>query len=159
MKPISWVGILLIVLGVLVLAYQGMNYTRQKKVLDVGSVHLTTETHERIPLPPIRWRAGIGWRGRLACHGGEEQVVAWAKDRASGVSPPGLERSEVYDRNPGSQAERRRSMLLLIIVLLLLFGGGGGYYGYSRWGTGGGLGIVGTVLLIGVVLYFLGVLR
>jgi hypothetical protein len=31
-------------------------------------------------------------------------------------------------------------MLLLIIVLLLLFGGGGGYYGYSRWGTGGGLG-------------------
>ncbi len=31
-------------------------------------------------------------------------------------------------------------MLLLIIVLLLLFGGGGGYYGYSRWGTGGGPG-------------------
>ena len=29
-------------------------------------------------------------------------------------------------------------MLLLIIVLLLLFGGGGGYYGYSRWGRGGG---------------------
>jgi hypothetical protein len=53
MKPISWVGILLIVLGALVLAYQGINYTRQKKVLDVGSVHLTTETHERIPLPPI----------------------------------------------------------------------------------------------------------
>jgi hypothetical protein len=50
-------------------------------------------------------------------------------------------------------------MLLLIIVLLLLFGGGGGYYGYSRWGTGGGLGMVGTVVLIAVVLYFLGVLR
>jgi hypothetical protein len=53
MKPITWVGILLIVLGALALAYQGVNYTRQKKVLDVGSVHLTTETHERIPLPPI----------------------------------------------------------------------------------------------------------
>ena len=51
------------------------------------------------------------------------------------------------------------SMLLLIIVLLLLFGGGGGYYGYSRWGTGGGLGVVGTVLLIVVVLYLLGALR
>ena len=38
-------------------------------------------------------------------------------------------------------------MLLLIIVLVLLFGGGGGYFGYSRWGTSGGLGIVGTVLL------------
>ena len=32
------------------------------------------------------------------------------------------------------------NMLLLIIVLVLLFGGGGGYYGYSRWGTGGGVG-------------------
>ena len=39
-------------------------------------------------------------------------------------------------------------MLLLIILLVLLFGGGGGYYGYSKWGRGGGLGIVGTVLLI-----------
>ena len=37
------------------------------------------------------------------------------------------------------------NMLLLIIVLLLLFGGGGGYYGYSRWGPGGGVGIVGLV--------------
>jgi hypothetical protein len=53
MKPVSGIGILLIVLGALALAYQGINYTRQKKVLDVRSVHLTTETHERIPLPPI----------------------------------------------------------------------------------------------------------
>ena len=50
-------------------------------------------------------------------------------------------------------------MLLLIIVLLLLFGGGGGYYGYSRWGTGGGVGILGTVVLIAVVLYLVGGLR
>jgi hypothetical protein len=53
MKPMAWVGILLIVVGALVLAYQGINYTRQKSVLDVGSVHITTKTHERIPLPPI----------------------------------------------------------------------------------------------------------
>lgn len=50
-------------------------------------------------------------------------------------------------------------MLLLIIVLLLLFGAGGGYYGYSRWGTGGGLGIVGTVVLIALVVYLFGGLR
>ena len=50
-------------------------------------------------------------------------------------------------------------MLLLIIVLLLLFGGGGGYYGYSKWGPGGGLGIVGTVLLIGLGLYLVGAVR
>ena len=53
MKPMIWIGILLIVFGAMVLAYQGINYTREKKVLDVGSVHLTKETHERIPLPPI----------------------------------------------------------------------------------------------------------
>jgi hypothetical protein len=50
-------------------------------------------------------------------------------------------------------------MLLLIIVLLLLFGGGGGYFGYSRWGSRGGLGIVGTVLVIAVILYAVGYLR
>ena len=44
MKPMVLVGILLIVLGALVLAYQGINYTRQKSVLDVGSVHLTKES-------------------------------------------------------------------------------------------------------------------
>ena len=49
-------------------------------------------------------------------------------------------------------------MLLLIILLVLVFGGGG-YYGYSRWGTGGRLGIVGTVLLVLVVVYLFGGLR
>jgi hypothetical protein len=50
-------------------------------------------------------------------------------------------------------------MLLLLVILLLVFGCGGGYYGYSRWGTGGGLGIVGTVVLVAVVVYLLGGLR
>jgi hypothetical protein len=50
-------------------------------------------------------------------------------------------------------------MLLLLILLVLLFGGGGGYYGYSRWGYGGGFGILGTVLLIVLVVYLLGGIR
>jgi hypothetical protein len=49
-------------------------------------------------------------------------------------------------------------MLLLIIILLILLVGGGGY-GYRRWGTGGGLGIVGTILVIFLVLWLLGVVR
>jgi hypothetical protein len=36
MKPISWAGILLIVLGALGLAYQGINYTREKNVVDMA---------------------------------------------------------------------------------------------------------------------------
>jgi hypothetical protein len=50
-------------------------------------------------------------------------------------------------------------MLLLIIVLLLLFGGGGGYYGYSRWGNRGGVGVVRVVLIIALVVYLFGGLR
>jgi len=74
MKPVSWVGIVLIVLGALVFAYQGINYTREKKVLDVGSVHLTTETHERIPIPPIV--------GGLALVGGVVLLVMGAKSKS-----------------------------------------------------------------------------
>ena len=74
MKPITWVGIVLIVLGVLVLAYQGINYTRQKKVLDVGSVHITTETHERLSLSPIL--------GGLALAGGIVLLVVGVRKKS-----------------------------------------------------------------------------
>jgi drug/metabolite transporter (DMT)-like permease len=53
MKTSSWLGILLLVAGVLIFAYQGIDYTRQKKVADVGPLHVTKETREWIPLPPI----------------------------------------------------------------------------------------------------------
>ena len=53
MKPITLIGIALLVLGALALAYQGINYTHQEKVFDMGPIHATAEKHERIPLPPI----------------------------------------------------------------------------------------------------------
>ena len=74
MKPIIWVGILLIVVGGLVLGYQGINYTREKNVLDVGSVHVTRESHERIPLPPIF--------GGLAIVGGVVLLVMGASNKS-----------------------------------------------------------------------------
>jgi UDP-N-acetylmuramyl pentapeptide phosphotransferase/UDP-N-acetylglucosamine-1-phosphate transferase len=74
MKPIIWMGVLLIVLGALVLGYQGINYTREKKVLDVGSVHLTKETHERIPISPIV--------GGLALVGGVVLLVMGANSKS-----------------------------------------------------------------------------
>jgi uncharacterized membrane protein YidH (DUF202 family) len=46
-------GIVLIVLGVLALAYGGFSYTKEKKVLDVGPLQATTRTHETVPIPPI----------------------------------------------------------------------------------------------------------
>ena len=50
-------------------------------------------------------------------------------------------------------------MLLLLIILVLLFGGRGVFYGYSRWGSRGGIGIFGTVLLVVLALYLLGAVR
>ena len=46
-------GILLAVVGVLALVYQGFSYTRQEKVLDIGPIHATADTREHVPLPPI----------------------------------------------------------------------------------------------------------
>jgi UDP-N-acetylmuramyl pentapeptide phosphotransferase/UDP-N-acetylglucosamine-1-phosphate transferase len=74
MKPMIWMGILLIVAGALALGYQGINYTREKKVLDVGPVHVTSESHERIPLPPIL--------GGLALVGGVVLLVIGAGNKS-----------------------------------------------------------------------------
>jgi uncharacterized membrane protein YidH (DUF202 family) len=46
-------AIVLIVLGVIALAYGGISYTREKKVLDIGPIEATTKTRETIPLPPV----------------------------------------------------------------------------------------------------------
>jgi hypothetical protein len=64
MKPIAWAGIVLVVLGALALAYQGINYTRRKDVVDLGSIHVTTETQERIPVPPVL--GGLAFAGGIA---------------------------------------------------------------------------------------------
>ena len=53
MRPIAWLGILLIVLGALALAYQGFTYTHQEKVLDVGPIHATAEKQDHVSIPPI----------------------------------------------------------------------------------------------------------
>jgi hypothetical protein len=53
MKPGAVLGIALVILGVLALAYQGITYTTHKKVLDVGPIQATKEEHNTIPLPPI----------------------------------------------------------------------------------------------------------
>jgi drug/metabolite transporter (DMT)-like permease len=46
-------GIALIILGVIAFAYQGITYTTQEKVLDVGPLKATVEKEKTIPLPPI----------------------------------------------------------------------------------------------------------
>lgn len=53
MKTATVAGIVLIVLGILSLAYQGITYTTQKKVVDVGPIHATKDQKHDISLPPV----------------------------------------------------------------------------------------------------------
>ncbi len=53
MKSATLIGIVLIVLGALALAYQGITYTTREKVLDIGPIQASKETEKTIPLPPV----------------------------------------------------------------------------------------------------------
>lgn len=47
------IAIVLIVVGLLGVLYGGLTYTRDKKVVDIGSVQITRQEHERVPISPI----------------------------------------------------------------------------------------------------------
>jgi len=61
-KSATLLGIVLIVLGALALAYQGFTYTTREKVVDLGPLKITADKEKTILLPPIL--------GRLALAGG-----------------------------------------------------------------------------------------
>jgi uncharacterized membrane protein len=53
MKPIMLIGLVLIVLGVVALAYQGITYTSREKIIDIGPFEASADTQKTIPLSPI----------------------------------------------------------------------------------------------------------
>ncbi len=72
-NPLRIIGILLIVLGLVALAYQGITYTKSEKVLEVGPITATKETKQTIPLPPVL--------GGVALLGGVVLLVASSSRR------------------------------------------------------------------------------
>ena len=65
------IAIVLIAIGVVSLAYQGITYTTREKVLEVGPIKATAEKERTIPLPPIL--------GGLALAGGVVLLVVGAR--------------------------------------------------------------------------------
>jgi drug/metabolite transporter (DMT)-like permease len=63
-------GIALIIIGIVAVAYQGFSYTTQKKVIDLGPIQATAEERHTVPLPPIL--------GAIALIGG---IIIIATDR------------------------------------------------------------------------------
>ena len=60
MKPVMLVGIILLVVGILALAYQGFTYTTREKVIDLGPVQVTAEKQKTIPLQPVLGALALG---------------------------------------------------------------------------------------------------
>jgi uncharacterized membrane protein HdeD (DUF308 family) len=59
MKPIAVVGVLLIVLGLVALVYQGITYTSRETVIDIGPLHATADRQRTLPLPPVLGIAAV----------------------------------------------------------------------------------------------------
>jgi uncharacterized membrane protein len=51
--PLAFIGIILIVLGIAILAYQGFTYTKRETVAQIGNVQVTADTQKTVYFPPI----------------------------------------------------------------------------------------------------------
>jgi hypothetical protein len=73
MKPIAAVGLVLIGLGLVALAYQGFTYTSRETVIDIGPLHATADRQKTLLLPPVLGIAAIA--------GGVALLVAGVRKR------------------------------------------------------------------------------
>jgi hypothetical protein len=53
MKTYTLIGIILIAIGIVAFAYQGITYTTREKVVDLGPIQVTADKTKTLPLPPI----------------------------------------------------------------------------------------------------------
>ena len=67
------IGVVLIVFGVLALAYGGFSYTKREKVVDLGPLQVNADRTKTVPIAPI---AGVG-----ALIGGIALVLVGSKSR------------------------------------------------------------------------------
>jgi hypothetical protein len=74
MKPAAMLGVLLIVLGLAALVYQGITYTSHETVLDIGPIHATADRQKTLPLSPVL--------GIAAVAGGVVLLVAGIRKRS-----------------------------------------------------------------------------
>jgi hypothetical protein len=59
MRAISIIGVILIIVGVIALASQGITYTKTEKVLDIGPIQATAHHKKTIPISPIAGGAAV----------------------------------------------------------------------------------------------------
>jgi hypothetical protein len=74
MKPITILGIVLILGGIAALVFGGITYTKNETVLDVGPIELEAKSKESLPIPEL---AAI-----LAAIAGVGLVIVGARKKA-----------------------------------------------------------------------------
>jgi len=74
MKPNALAGVLLIVLGLAALAYQGITYTSRDTVVDIGPLHATAERQHTLPLSPLLGIAAVAGGAILLYVGARRQA-------------------------------------------------------------------------------------
>jgi uncharacterized membrane protein YidH (DUF202 family) len=52
-KPAGIVGIILIAIGIIALAYGGFSYTKREKIIDAGPLQVSADREKTVPFPPI----------------------------------------------------------------------------------------------------------
>jgi hypothetical protein len=57
-------ALILIAVGIIALAYQGISYQSRDRVVDLGPLHVTAERTHTLPLPPIA--GGVALLGGIA---------------------------------------------------------------------------------------------
>ncbi len=53
MKPAGIVGIILIAIGIIALAYGGFTYTKREKVIDAGPLQVSADKEHTVSFPPV----------------------------------------------------------------------------------------------------------
>ncbi|MBA3386386.1 MAG: DUF3185 domain-containing protein [Verrucomicrobiota bacterium] len=53
MKPAGIIGFILIVIGIIALAYGGFSYTKRERVIDAGPLQVSADREKTVPFPPI----------------------------------------------------------------------------------------------------------
>jgi uncharacterized membrane protein YidH (DUF202 family) len=74
MKPMTVAGAMLVLLGVLALAYQSVNYTTRETIIDIGPLQATADRERTLPLPPVL--------GIVALVGGVVLLISGARKHA-----------------------------------------------------------------------------
>jgi uncharacterized membrane protein len=52
-STINLIGILLIIMGIVTLAYQGFTYTKHEQIAQIGDVQITADTQKTVYFPPL----------------------------------------------------------------------------------------------------------